>query len=162
MSVITKCFQRGSKKRDFSDKYETGEDLERTKESILACSYISQTSDIPDDIFTESLNSTDCIAILFNCLKSLEFEMREISVSSKETKASKIKGDKQLSDLTSCVQLISDKFDEYEKGRKVKEVLIIQLQTQVKELTDKVSNLPVKVDEQEQYSKRNTWLRRKP
>ena len=88
--------------------------------------------------------------------------MREISVSSKETKASKIKGDKQLSDLTSCVQLISDKFDEYEKGRKVKEVLIIQLQTQVKELTDKVSNLPVKVDEQEQYSKRNTWVRRKP
>ena len=88
--------------------------------------------------------------------------MREISVSSKETKASKIKGDKQLSDLTSCVQLISDKFDEYEKGRKVKEELIIQLQTQVKELTDKVSNLPVKVDEQEQYSKRNTWLRRKP
>ena len=88
--------------------------------------------------------------------------MREISVSSKETKASKIKGDKQLSDLTSCVQLISDKFDEYEKDRKVKEELIIQLQTQVKELTDKVSNLPVKVDEQEQYSKRNTWLRRKP
>ena len=88
--------------------------------------------------------------------------MREISVSSKETKASKIKGDKQLSDLTSCVQLISDKFDEYEKGRKVKEELIIQLQTQVKELTDKVSNLPVKVDEQEQYSKRNTWVRRKP
>ena len=88
--------------------------------------------------------------------------MREISVSSKETKASKIKGDKQLSDLTSCVQLISDKFDEYEKDRKVKEELIIQLQTQVKELTDKVSNLPVKVDEQEQYSKRNTWVRRKP
>ena len=88
--------------------------------------------------------------------------MREISVSSKETKASKIKGDKQLSDLTSCVQLISDKFDEYEKDRKVKEELIIQLQTQVKELTDKVSNLSVKVDEQEQYSKRNTWVRRKP
>ena len=88
--------------------------------------------------------------------------MREISVSSKETKASKIKGDKQLSDLTSCVQLISDKFDEYEKDRKVKEELIIQLQTQVKELTHKVSNLPVKVDEQEQYSKRNTWVRRKP
>ena len=88
--------------------------------------------------------------------------MREISVSSKETKASKIKGDKQLSDLTSCVQLISDKFDEYVKDRKVKEELIIQLQTQIKELTDKVSNLPVKVDEQEQYSKRNTWVRRKP
>ena len=88
--------------------------------------------------------------------------MREISVSSKETKASKIKGDKQLSDLTSCVQLISDKFDEYVKDRKVKEELIIQLQTQVKELTDKVSNLHVKVDEQEQYSKRNTWVRRKP
>ena len=38
--------------------------------------------------------------------------MREISVSSKETTASQIKDEKQLSDLTDSVQLISDKFDE--------------------------------------------------
>ena len=55
--------------------------------------------------------------------------MREISVSSKETTASQIKGEKQLSDLTDSVQLISDKFDEYERDKKAKDELIIKLQT---------------------------------
>ena len=44
--------------------------------------------------------------------------MKEISVSSKETSANQIKGEKQLSDLIDSVQLISDKCDEYEKDRK--------------------------------------------
>ena len=81
--------------------------------------------------------------------------MREISVSSKETTASQIKGQKQLSDLTDSVQLISDKFNECEKDRKAKDELIIKLQTKVTELTDKVSNLSVQVDKQEQYSRQN-------
>ena len=51
--------------------------------------------------------------------------MREISVSSKETTAGQIKGEKQLSDLTDFVQLISDKFDEYGKDRKANDELII-------------------------------------
>ena len=84
--------------------------------------------------------------------------MKEISVSSKETTASQIKDEKQLSDLTDSVQLISDKFDEHEKDRKAKDELIMKLQTQVTQLTDKVSNLSVKVDEQEQYSRRNCLL----
>ena len=125
MSEITKFFQRGTKKRDLSDKSETGEDPKKVREGSLDCSQISQTSDIPDDIFTESLNSPDCVAILFNCLKNLESKMREISVSSKETTASQIKGKKQLSDLTDSVQLISDQFDEYERDRKAKDELII-------------------------------------
>ena len=84
--------------------------------------------------------------------------MKEISVSSKETTASQIKGEKQLSDLTDSFQLISDKFDEYKKDRKAKDKLIMKLQTQVTELTDKVSNLSVQVDEREQYSRRNSLL----
>ena len=55
--------------------------------------------------------------------------MREISVSSKETTASQIKDEKQLSDLTDSVQLTSDKFDEYERTKKAKDELIIKLQT---------------------------------
>ena len=73
--------------------------------------------------------------------------MREVLVSSKETTASQNKGEKQLSDLTDSVLLISDKFNEYEKDRKAKDELIIQLQMQVMESTDKVSNLSVEVDE---------------
>ena len=39
-----------------------------------------------------------------------------MSISSKET-TSQIKAEKQLSDLTDSLQLMSDKFDEYEKSR---------------------------------------------
>ena len=160
MSNITKFFQRGTKKRDLSDKSETGEDPKKVREGSLDCSQISQTSDIPDDIFTESLNSPGCVAILFNCLKNLESKMRETLVSSKETTLSRIKGKKQVSDLTNSFQLISDKFHKYEKDRKdeliiktKKDELIIKLQMQVMELTDKVSNHSVQVDKQEQNSK---------
>ena len=130
----------------------------KVREGSLDCSKISQTSDTLDDIFTKSLSSPGCVAILFNCLKNLESKMREISVSSKETIASQIKGEKQLSYLSDSVQLISDKFDEYEKDRKAKYELIIKIQTQITELPDKVSNLSVHVDEQEQYSRRNCLL----
>ena len=63
-----------------------------------------------------------------------------------------------MSYLSDSVQLISDKFDEYEKDRKAKYELIIKIQTQITELPDKVSNLSVHVDEQEQYSRRNCLL----
>ena len=53
---------------------------------------------------------------------------------------------------------MSDKFDEYEKDRKARDELITKLQTQVTELTGKVSNLSVQVDKQEQYSRRNCLL----
>ena len=48
MSDITKFFQKGTKKRDLSDKFETGEDPKKVREGSLNCSQISQTSDIPD------------------------------------------------------------------------------------------------------------------
>ena len=62
------------------------------------------------------------------------------------------------SSLTDSFQLISGKFDEYEKDRKAKDELIMKLEMQVTGVTDKVSNLSVKVDEQEQYSRRNCHL----
>ena len=76
-----------------SDKSETCEDLKKIREGSLDCSQINQTSDIPDNGFTESLNSSDYAAILINCFRNLESKMREISVSSKETTASHIKGE---------------------------------------------------------------------
>ena len=60
-----------------------------------------------------------------------------------------------MSDLTNSVKLISDKIDECERNRKDKDEIITKLQTRVEELTDKVSNLSVQLDEQEQYSRRN-------
>ena len=125
MSDITKIFQRGTKKRDLRDKSKTGEDPNKFREGSLDCSKISQTSDIPDDIFVESLNSADCLAILFDCLKNLESKMKEIMVSSKETAASQIKGEKHLSDLMDSFQLISDKFDKFEEDIVIHVIIVI-------------------------------------
>ena len=69
--------------------------------------------------------------------------MRGVSVSYKEIRASQVKGEKQLSDLTDSIQPIYDKVDEYERGRKAKDELITKLQTQVTGLTDKVSKVEV-------------------
>ena len=71
--------------------------------------------------------------------------MRDISVSSKETTTSQIKCNKQLSDLTHFVQLLSDKFDKHEKKGKTKDELTSKLQTQVTKLTVKLSNLLYKL-----------------
>lgn len=60
-----------------------------------------KSNKIPNNIFTESLNSPEkTAAILFNCLKNLKGKIMEISASSKETKATQIKDTKQQSDLT--------------------------------------------------------------
>ena len=69
--------------------------------------------------------------------------MRGVSVSYKEIRASQVKGEKQLSDLTDSIQLIYGKVDEYERDRKAKDELITKLQTQVTGLTDKVSKVEV-------------------
>ena len=65
--------------------------------------------------------------------------MKEMSVSSKETTTFQVKGEKQLSNLSDSVQLISVMFDEYKNSRKAKDELIAKTQVQVMELTDKVS-----------------------
>ena len=43
-----------------------------------------------------------------------------------ETAANQIKGENQLSHLTDSVQLISDKFDEYERDSMAEDELIIK------------------------------------
>ena len=84
--------------------------------------------------------------------------MRQISILSREIAVSQIKGRKRMSDLTNFVQQISDNFDEYKKDRNDKDEIRTKLQTQVTELTEKVSNLLVRADKQEQHSSRNCLL----
>ena len=84
--------------------------------------------------------------------------MRQISILSREIAVSQIKGRKRMSDLTNFVQQISDNFDEYKKDRNDKDEIRTKLQTQVTELTEKLSNLSVQADKQEQHSSRNCLL----
>ena len=53
-----------------------------------------------------------------NCLKELEAKALKMYGVASSTKESQIKGEKQLEDVTSSVDYITKKFDEYEEERK--------------------------------------------
>ena len=67
MIEITQFFDK--KKRDLSSKSNDGEDSKRPRESSLDESIANTTN---TDVFTESLESEDCVAVLYNCMKKLE------------------------------------------------------------------------------------------
>ena len=69
-----------------------------------------------------------------------------------------IKGDKPLEELKSSVEVMSDKFDEYEKDRKEKEKIINGLQNEVSSLKERIDLLEKKSDDSEQNSCRNCLL----
>ena len=56
-----------------------------------------------------------------NCLKKLEAKVLKMYGVASSTKESQIKGEKQLEDVTSSVDYITKKFDEYEEERKKKD-----------------------------------------
>ena len=70
-----------------------------------------------DDAFAESLKSAACVEILFNCLKNVEKQMKEMFILAKSTQQQQIKGEKQLNDFHDPVQFVSDKFKKYEEDR---------------------------------------------
>ena len=56
-----------------------------------------------------------------------------------------IKGGKQLEELKSSVEVMSDKFYEYKKGRKEKEKIINGLQNEVSSLKEMIDLLEKKI-----------------
>ena len=81
----------------------------------------SRATDIPDEVLIESLKSSDCVNILFSCIKNVEKQITQIFENTKEMKEGQIKDEKQLAELTEAIDFISNNFDEYEKDRKEKE-----------------------------------------
>ena len=73
MMEITQFFDK--KKRDLSSKSNDGDDSKRPRESSLDDSIANATN---TDVFTESLKSEDCVAILYSCMKKLEEEMKKV------------------------------------------------------------------------------------
>ena len=69
-----------------------------------------------DNIFPEGLSS-DCVAILVNCIKNMEKQSAEIFAKTEETKNSQIKGEQHLMEIHKTVTLISEKFDGYEREK---------------------------------------------
>ena len=106
MEGIGKYFSK--KKRDLSDQSQGGDERKKVKEGSSA----SSTDDT--DVFGDGLESADCKAILFNCLKNLEVKVKAIFDLTNTTNESQIKGEQQLKCLTDSVEFISARFDNTE------------------------------------------------
>ena len=70
-----------------------------------------------------------------------------------ESKENQIKGEKYLSDLKSSVDLVSEKFKQYEEDRKRNEEVLKALLGKVTSLHQKLENAHLAIDKQEQYNK---------
>ena len=110
LTDITKYFDRNSKKQDLSGNLNQEECAKKLKEGSLNS---SRARDIPDEIFTKSLKSPDCVNILFSCIKNAEKQITQIFENMNEMKAGQIKDEKQLKELMEAIYFISNKFNEY-------------------------------------------------
>ena len=75
LTDITKYFDQNSKKRDLSGSSNQEEGAKKLKEGNLNTSI---ASDIPDEVFTESLKSPDCVNISFSCIENVENQITQI------------------------------------------------------------------------------------
>ena len=99
-----------------SDDSKTGGNDSKKPREGSSGSYTKET-----DVFEEGVESADCRKVLFNCLKNLEQKMNDLYVLANSNKEMQIKGDKQLTELTSSVEFLTSKFDELKKERKEKD-----------------------------------------
>ena len=152
---VIKFFEKASKKRDLSDQSKTCEDRKKMREDK---SSTGSLTDMADDVFAESLKSPECIEILFNCLRNVERQTKDIYTFAHSTQDHQIKGEKQLIDLTESLNFLSDKFKEYEEGRAKKDKIIEDLKSEVDSLSTKIEKIEKLQDQQEQYSRRNCLL----
>ena len=117
LTDITKYFDRNSEKQDLSDNSNQEKSSKKLKDGSLNT---SRVSDIPSEVFTESLKSPDCVNILFSCIKNVEKQITQIFENTKELKKGQIKGEKHLAELTEAIDFISNKFEYYETDREEK------------------------------------------
>ena len=148
---ITK-FLRISKKRDPSDQLDSGEQQKKAREGSF------EENPDADSIFATSMDSPECLQILFNCLQNVKKSVKEIHEMQEKTQSSQIKGELQLKELSEAVEFITKKFDQYEAGRQEKEKIINDLQGKVSEMSNELEVLKNSPDRQQLYSRRNCVL----
>ena len=84
-----------SKKRDNSDKSNDGDERKKAKEGSLI--FLLNQDDA--DVFSEGIDSTRCVSILYYRLKNLGKKVNEIQLLSTTTNDAQIKGTKQLKEV---------------------------------------------------------------
>ena len=120
LTDITKYSDRNLKKRDLSGDSNQKEGAKKLKEESLNT---GRVSDIPDEVFKESLKSSDCVSILFSCIKDVEKQITQIFENTKEIKEGQIKREKQLAELTEAIDFISNLINTRKIGKKSKKKL---------------------------------------
>ena len=124
MSLSEECwiFQDFSitvqKKRDLINNSNDGETSKKPREGSLNT---STSSDIPNDLFTESLKDPNCVALLLNCIKKMEKQITQIFDNTNELKEKQIKDKSQLQKPSNSVDFITKKFDKYKQEKKERE-----------------------------------------
>ena len=103
---------------------------------------------MPDEIFTDGLNSLKLAKLLVNCLKSIENQVKEIFTIYEDAKKSHIKG-------TESLEFMLAKFDNLEKEIKKKDEKINQLEKTIENLVKIQNSLLSDIDNLEQYSRQN-------
>ena len=104
---ITRLFDE--KKRNFKSKSTDGDHSKRLGESSLRDSIANATN---SDVFTESLKSEDCVAILYSFMKKLEEEMKKVLQIYEKTNNIQIKRESQLNSLSVAMGFTINKFEE--------------------------------------------------
>ena len=149
---ITKFFDQ--KKRELSSQSVDGDDSKRPREESNSS---TNTPTSPGEVFEESLKSGDCVKILVNCMQNIEKQVKELFLLVQE-KEKYINSESDLSELTKAIDLISGKFDDYERERWEKDKIIKELKSKVSHFNISVNNLENQLDCQEQYYRINCIL----
>ena len=103
------------------------DDIRSISQKMREESSTGRLTDMADDVFAESLKSPECIEILFNCLRNVESQTKDIYTLAHSIQDHQIKGEKQLIDHTESTNFLSEKFKEYEEDKAKKDDLIEDL-----------------------------------
>ena len=101
-----------------------------------------------DSVFTNTIDSPECLQIIFNCLQNVEKNVNEIYEMQEKIQSSQIKGELQLNKLNHAVDFITKKCDQYESERTEKDKIINDLQGRVSEISNELQLLKDSLDRQ--------------
>ena len=156
MEDITKYLKtNSSNKRQLSDQSNNGDEPKKHREEG------SQTDSNQgwDNVFLEGLdtsNSNNSVFVSF--MKNLEVQIKDLVNANVATKESQIKGEQHLQKVNETISSINERFDKLELELKEKDKKIAALENNMNRMTKTLENLNHKLDQQEQYSRRNCLL----
>ena len=81
----------------------------------------------------------------------MEKQVKELFLLAQENKEKDVKGGSGLNELTIALDLISGKFDDYERKTREKNKVIEELKSEVSDINTFVKNLENQLDRTEQY-----------